>query len=215
MQRPLWLALSAAACLTACYPTGVGAGGQRPAENSSAGAAVQLPAENAAAQSPSGLTVTCEVFCSQTKLRTANARIRWMFQPGALAAGGMTTLANAKQTLEVSVFDQGFDKGLFATLPISISPGDRQGAPLPRPIAALAQGKPPTLRAYQIRLIEIERPTTRSDAAGEMTVVIEDLEPGMNYSWRIAIEAPNGRVMSVPVTCQAPTCPADMIRRRP
>lgn len=208
-----WLAVSAAACLTACYASGVVAGGQLPAENSGA----QLPAENSRAGSPSGLTLTCEVFCSQTRLRTGNARIRWTLPPSALAASGITNLANSKQALELSVFSEGFEKGLFATLPISIPTPERPIGALARPIGTLAQGKPPALRAYQVRLIEIERPPGRApaDVAGEMSVVIEDLEPGVNYSWRVVIEAPSGRLVSAPVTCQATTCPADMIRRRP
>ena len=122
------------------------------------------------------------------------------------AQNRVLSLSTAKQILEFSVFGPEFEKDLVATLPIS--------SPIARGVPAIAQGKPAALRAYQVRLLEIERPAGREvDAAGEMTVVIEDLEPGMNYSWRVVIEAPDGRLVSVPVTCQAPTCPADFIRR--
>ena len=198
-----WLAVLATACLAACYTSGVVADAQPPADSSPA----QLPAETSRAASPSGLTLTCEVFCSQTKARTGNARLRWTMPAAARAQSRIASLASAKQTLELSVYGPEFEAGLFAILPVS-------QPVIGRSVAALAQGKPPTLRAYQVRLLQIERPTDVSaDAAGEMTVVVEDLEPGLNYSWRVAIEAPDGRLVSVPVTCQAPTCPADFIRR--
>jgi hypothetical protein len=198
MQRsPCWLAVLAAAGLTAFGAPVVGD--------------TQLPAENSRARSASGVTLTCEVFCSQTKLRTANARLRWSVDRAALGARGLANLDSAKQMLEVTVFDQGFEKGLSITLPITAATPER-------PVAALAQGRQPGLRAYQIQIIEVERPAAREaapDAPTEMGVVIENLEPGMNYTWRLAIESPKGRLLSEAVTCQAPTCPADIIRRHP
>jgi hypothetical protein len=168
----------------------------------------QLPAENARAESPSGLTLTCEVFCSQTKMRTGTARLRWRIQPATRTGIGLATLADAKQTLELSVFDQGFEKGLFVTLPIS-QPGPGS------PIAALAQGKPPTLRAYQVQLVAVERTAVAADAANEMSVLVENLEAGMNYSWRLAISSPKGGIESAIATCKAPICPADIDRNQP
>ena len=197
-----WLAVLGTACVAACFSSGVVAVSQPPADTSPA----QLPAETSRAASPSGLTLTCEMFCSQTKLRTGNARLRWTMAAADRAQNRVLSLSTAKQTLELSVYGPEFEKDLVATLPIS--------SPTARGVPAIAQGKPPALRAYQVRLLEIERPAGREvDAAGEMTVVIEDLEAGMNYSWRVVIEAPDGRLVSVPVTCQAPTCPADLIRR--
>jgi len=45
-----------------------------------------------------------------------------------------------------------------------------------------------------------------------MTAVIENLEPGVNYTWRVAIETAAGRIVSAPITCEAPVCPADIVR---
>ena len=204
MRTSQWLAVLGTACVAACYTSGVVAVSPPPSDSSPA----QLPAETSRAASPSGLTLTCEVFCSQTKARTGNARLRWTMAAADRAQSRVLSLATAKQTLEFSVFGPEFEQELVATLPVA--------SPLGGPVAAIAQGKPAARRAYQVRLLEIERPTDRAvDAAGEMTVVIEDLEPGLNYSWRVVIEAPDGRLVSVPVTCQAPTCPADFIRRQP
>ena len=110
-----WLAVLATACLAACYTSGVVAVGQPPADNSPA----QLPAETSRAASPSGLTLTCEVFCSQTKARTGNARLRWTMPASARAQSRITSLASAKQTLELSVYGPEFETGLFAILPVS------------------------------------------------------------------------------------------------
>ena len=44
-----------------------------------------------------------------------------------------------------------------------------------------------------------------------MGAVVENLEPGVNYTWRIAINTPAGRIVSRPTTCQAHVCPADLV----
>jgi hypothetical protein len=179
-------------------------------------AIAQIPAETSQPRTESALAVTCEVFCSQTKLGSSNARIRWSVSSPALAASGVS-LATAKQSLDVSVFYKGLDKGLYVTLPIS-------GRTPQRAVAPQGQSKQAALRAYQFQIVEIEQPKTPQAAestSGQMGVVIEGLEPGVNYTWRVAIETPSGKVVSAPVTCQASTCPVDLIppkrepRRKP
>jgi hypothetical protein len=152
------------------------------------------------------LTVTVEVFCSDTKLRTSNARIRWSLPRAALDASGLASLAAAKQSLEVTVYKNGFDKGLLASLSVSQATPDR-------PVVPQAQTRQPPLRAFQIALIGVEQPRTpfAPDAAGEMSAIVEDLEPGVNYTWRIAIDTAAGRIVSPSVTSQALTCPADLV----
>ena len=126
-----WLAVLGTACVAACYSSGVVAGGQPPADNSPA----QLPAETSRAASPSGLTLTCEMFCSQTKLRTGNARLRWTMAAADRAQSRVLSLATAKQTLEFSVYGQEFEKDLVATLPIS--------SPTARGVAGNRSGQAP------------------------------------------------------------------------
>jgi hypothetical protein len=153
----------------------------------------------------SGLTVTCEVFCSTTKIRTTNARIRWSLTKAALDASRVANLSTAKQSLEATIYKNGFEKGQMVSLPIAAVTPTRSIAP---EIAQPAQAR---LRAFQIRLIEIESPRTDAAATAEsqMSVVVENLEPGVNYTWRVAIETPAGRMVSVSTTCQAPVCPFD------
>ena len=102
-----WLAVLGTACVAACYSSGVVAVSQPPADTSPA----QLPAETSRAASPSGLTLTCEMFCSQTKLRTGNARLRWTMAAADRAQSRVLSLATAKQTLELSVYGPEFEEG--------------------------------------------------------------------------------------------------------
>jgi hypothetical protein len=155
-----------------------------------------------AARLESRVTLSIETFCSETKLRTSNARIRWSIPRAAVDAAG---LAAARQSLEATVYKNGFEKGLLVALPIGTATVDR-------PVVPLAQGRPQLPRAFQLRLIEFAQP--RADAAaaapGEMTAVVENLEPGVTYTWRIAIDTPSGRMVSPSATAQARVCPADM-----
>ena len=164
-----------------------------------------------AARVEAGIALTCEQFCSDTKLRTSNARLRWTLTRAALAASNLENLAAASQTLEVTVYKNGFDKGLMVALPLSPATPDRPVLAVAAPQAA-AQVNPQQVRAFQIRLIQIEplRAAT-ADAEAQMGAVVENLEPGVNYTWRIAINTPAGRIVSRPTTCQAHVCPADLV----
>lgn len=160
----------------------------------------------------SRLAITVEMFCSPTKLRTTNARIRWSIPKMALDAIGVPNLAAAPQHLEFTVYKNGFDKGLMVSLPIRQASPNSPVLPLAQPQARQTQ-----LRAFQIRLIELEpaRTPAGADAVHEMGVVVENLEPGMNYTVRLAFDTPSGRIVSAPVTTQATVCPADMVEPRP
>jgi hypothetical protein len=180
-----------------------------------ASAAFAQGAEDAArSQSPQGLTLSAQVFCSETKLRTANLRLNWALTPVAREAVKVSTLTSAKQTLDTTVYAQGFEKGLYATLPVPT------GGAVKTPVAAVVSPAPAaqpareTPRAFQIRLLEaqaVAQPGVRDPASGEFEAVVEDLEPGVNYTWRLTIETPSGKLVSAPITIQAPVCPADMV----
>jgi len=122
----------------------------------------------------------------------------------ALETSGVKSFATATQTLETTVYKNGFEKGLLASIPIS--PATRY-----RHVAAQAQGKNAKLRAFQFSLIAVEEPKAAlgAEGGGEMAAVVEGLEPGVNYTWRIAIETAAGRIVSAPTTSQAQVCPAD------
>jgi len=161
-------------------------------------------------QSDSTFTVSCEIFCSDTKLRTVNARLRWTLAKAIATAGGVNAAA-AKVTLEATVYRDGFNKGLFVQLPIGTA-SPRQPIVGILPLGRAAQ-KP--VRAFQIQIVETEPARGDAVSPGEpvRAVVVENLEPGVTYTWRLAVETTTGRVVSVPVTCRARPCPADLIDR--
>lgn len=169
-------------------------------------AQVPPPAPQPTAEQGRGAVLTCEVFCSQTKLRTGNARIRWSVPTATLRAAGLESGAVSTTRLEATVFHDGFAKGLFVKLPIAGS-GEVGILPLAQ------QPQQAQLRAYQIRVVEIAPPVRRTEAAGgdEGGVVVEGLEPGVQYTWRAVVEAASRQVVSLTATCEAPTCPADMV----
>jgi hypothetical protein len=162
----------------------------------------QAPPEVHRAVDDSGITITCEVFCSQTKLRTANARIRWYpTKAGPEAA----SLAAAQPTLQTTIFPDGFEKNLYVT--VATGPDAAERAPVAAAEAAKRQ-----LRAFQFRVIQVERARTSEANTPESGVVVEGIEPGMNYAWRVVAEAGAAAMRSPVVMCQAPVCPADIVR---
>lgn len=177
---------------------------------SSAPVVTEAPPEQAAA---AGLTLVCEVYCSETKLRTANARLRWKLVPGpALEAAKSADLSAAAQRLETTVFRDGFAKDLYVSLPVSRA-GDESAVPS----SGLARQGKSTLRAYQIRIVDIQQPKSRelfTAGTAETVAVVENLEPGLIYTWRLVLEPDAARLVSPEVACEAPVCPADMVRER-
>jgi hypothetical protein len=145
------------------------------------------------------------VFCSDVKLRTSNARLQWTLVDGAPTTA-LRTLAGAAQSLETTVYSGGFEKGLFVTLPLEPASVDRPVAARAAPAAAALQR-----RAFQIQLIEVEAPTAARTAATASGAVVEGLEPGVNYTWRVGVDTPAGRVYSPSIMCRPRVCPADMV----
>jgi hypothetical protein len=158
----------------------------------------------------SGFAISCEVFCSATRLRTGSARIRWSAGRGGAAAQALA--ANARQAVEATVFYQGFEKDLFVTLPVGPVPA--RAVPAAGAAAQGRQGRP--LRAFDLQIVAAEPRAAAAAPSGEpeMSVVVEGLEPGATYTWRVVIDAA-GRILSPTVTCEAPVCPADMADEAP
>lgn len=203
------LAASMAASLIACSSTGAGAQSDAIQTGGTQGVVRALPEQEQAA----GLALTCEVYCSETKLRTAQAELRWKLVPGpALEQKRSGTLSTAAAQLQATVFKNGFEKDLFVSLPLSAATGEQRAVPS----RALSKQSGQTgLRAYQFYLVEIEKSRSAEQfAAGavEEIAVVEGLEPGVTYTWRIVVPAGAGELVSAVVTCQAPVCPADMVR---
>jgi hypothetical protein len=164
------------------------------------------------------LVMRCETYCSRTKLRTVNARISWA-DPN-VTVGRTTEAAGGpvEQQLETTVFRNGFADGQFATFPtLEPSPDARAASPeLP--------GRP-RLRAFDLKIVGSTRPRASGEAAGDImrlspeqrmtSVIVEGLEPGLTYYWRVRFRINAGEWRtSEPVMCVAPICPADMREER-
>jgi len=202
----------------------VAAGGQS-TQTSTSETVTPRPTVQATAIAENGLAVTIETYCSETRLRTAIARLRWSMPAALFDAKRSGAAAMEAQSIETTVFKNGFEKGLFVSLPLS----ERATAERPIMPRADARLKRPTLRAFQIRVVEVEAPvreqTAPADAesarTGVMSAVVENLEPGVNYTWRVAIDIAGGKAVSAAVRTRAPICPADIVgspavpRRKP
>jgi hypothetical protein len=154
----------------------------------------------------------CEVYCSQTKLRTVNAKLIWI-GPG-MPSGPAEFSGREVRTeqIETTVFKNGFKKNLYAGFPtleptIDTSP-------------EVARDVPAKLPAYNLKLIGAHKPKISGVPAMELlrekpekqetTVIIEGLEPGLRYHWRLRFKTASGWTESQTITCEAPVCPADL-----
>ena len=159
-----------------------------------------------------GAELVCETYCHPTKLRTSCARLRLVLADSVDAVTGIKKSApSTLSRLEVTVFKNGFEKGLYSTFS-SVRPSapGRQSAPeAGPPVPAPALAKRPPQRAFNIRVGEPDA----SAPFGTDGVTIEGLEPGTLYTWRVWTGAAAGDT-SFQVSCEAPTCPADMVRPR-
>jgi hypothetical protein len=124
----------------------------------------------------------------------------------------------ADQQVEASVYEDGFERGLFVRLP-AVDPRARFVAPAgaaapPRPIPGLERlvvsavatsTEPPgSLRLAQ--------PGAVSDDPGGVVLQVQGLQPGMNYYWRAR---PKPAADPQVVLCRAPICPMDQRRAPP
>ena len=200
------------AVVLAMFPGAAGCSASPPApesEGTAEPAATEPAAEPPAAALPagsrrnraasSGTELTCEVYCSESKLGTAIARLSWL-GPAVLAASAEPIA----EELQTTVYKGGFDRDLYASFQVG-EPSVPQATPEPQ--------APPELPAYDLQISRVERPD-ESPAAGtgeaaRTTVEIEGLEPGMKYTWRVVFDTPGGQQATETVTCEAPVCTAD------
>jgi hypothetical protein len=164
----------------------------------------------------SSIPIRCEVFCSTEKLRTANARLLWPDARIRLirrAESMEVADVEVKENIETTVFKNGFKDELYASFPTTMPEGDV--AP-----ALTAEVEKSDMRAYQLHLIGVQRPSVSGRSINsllgeslekqEASAVIEGLEPGLTYYWRVRLETESGVEISQTVSCEAPICPADM-----
>lgn len=156
----------------------------------------------------------CEAFCSESKLRTANARLIWIGPGMPLGASALGGRQVQQEQIETTVFKNGFRKNLQANFPVLDSAVATAKAMTPS-VGAAAK-----LPAYQLQIIEAQKPAIAGASARRMaeaspqqqerSLVIEGLEPGLTYYWRLRFQTADGWAESQAIACEAPVCPADM-----
>lgn len=163
-------------------------------------------------------TIRCETFCSSSSLRTAGARLTWIdptLRPGAAGFSASGATPSTPPQLDVTVVRNGFSTNAYATLPTT----DQVGAS-PTASFAAPSSTTPSARAYALRVVGVIRPAivgafSLDEAAPgnerrETSLIVENLEPGLRYSWRLRFTSPTGEQSSGVAICVAPVCPADM-----
>jgi hypothetical protein len=161
----------------------------------------------------------CISYCSPTQPGTVIMEIRIRLANQPLNEADLRAKIR-QQGLEVTVYSEGFERGLYAVLP-AIRPRAIFTARPDRTGAAVARSKIPGLEKLMItdvatRLDKPAKPfvlmqpdplTSPKPASPEgewVTVRLQGLDPGMAYTYRI----PGGQSV---VTCQAVVCPVDII----
>ncbi len=164
--------------------------------------------------------IRCETFCSSSSLRTAGARLSWIdpsLSPSGTAAFDSSGVpSGAPPQLDVTVVRNGFDTDAYATLPTSDPIGASPTAAFATPPASV-----PSARAYALRVVGVVRPAIAgafnldevvpNAERRETSIIIENLEPGLRYSWRLRFATPSGERTGGVAVCIAPVCPADVV----
>jgi hypothetical protein len=159
----------------------------------------------------------CVSYCSTVRPGTAVMEVKWRLADRLLNETELRSEIQ-QQGLEVTVYGEGFERGLFATVP-ALQPKALFRA------RSRGDGLTPAVRVQNRKIPGLEKLTvidvaTRSkqpaqpvrllpavaDAAEDewVTIRLEGLVPGMEYTYRVRGE------QSV-VTCQAVVCPVDEI----
>jgi len=159
-----------------------------------------------------GMKPMCVSYCSTTAPGTSVMEIKWPISQTALGLRELRSRV-AQQTVEVTVYYDGFDRGLFAILPKVSSKGKflqyrQRGVAAPTipglsklVVTNIATSRD-TKQSQPMRLLS----TTASSGPEAIVIRVEGLEPGLNYHWRVP-DLAGGRKI---ITCQGSTCPVDL-----
>ena len=180
----------------------------------------ELPSPVIYAQEEKAGDLECSSYCSAVRPGTSIIEVKMRVAPQALAPAALRTRVR-QQKLEVTVYSEGFERGLFTVLD-SVQP-KALFHPAPRSAAAAAAGAPAPRLPTALTHLVVTDIATRPDqppreplrlaqamAAGAEWVVVrvEGVDPGTDYIYRV----PGS---SATVTCRAEVCPVDVIRAAP
>ena len=146
----------------------------------------------------------CTSYCSREQPGTSVIEILWRFSPTPLAVAESRKRLT-QQTIQVSVYKDGFERGLFATLP-SVTPKaifrlNKAQIPGMRNLVVTRVGTTSDTSA-RTRLRLLNAPGAPAESAA---VRVDGVQPGMAYTWRVPAIAGGFQL----VTCRAAICPVD------
>ena len=145
----------------------------------------------------SAVELRVDTSCSITKLRTALATVSWI--PG-------RDLSPGRQRLEVTTLKYGFQNGMYSSL-TRFQPDTRFSPPQER------ETKAPLLPSMvNLAVLNVKSPRKPGEP---LSVIVEGLEAGLNYYWRVLTLTEAGQISSEVVRAQGPVCPADMVQEAP
>ena len=158
----------------------------------------------------------CISYCSPTRPGTVMMEVKMRLADHLVTETDLRSRVR-QQGLEATVYADGFERGLFAVVP-AIQPRMRFRAQTRAGVSRVqSQNRIPGLEKLVITdvatrldraaqpLVLTQPPLTRvASEAESVTVRLEGLDPGMEYTFR----APGGRSV---VTCRAVVCPVDRI----
>lgn len=158
------------------------------------------------------VSLTCEVRCSPTKLRTAIAVIRWSGPAEKVGAAALAGGAPSDVALDVTVFRNGFARNRFTSFNGLAAGATTLRKAEPR---GFASTDPPIKALDNLQVVNVQgsaaqpgpMATLGTPETGLVMVEIEGIEPGMIYQWRLRIP---GLAQEVFARCEAPVCPADL-----
>jgi len=152
----------------------------------------------------------CISYCSNTRLGTTLMEVKWRLADRSLSEADLRKAA--QQGLEVTVYSDGFDRGQYASVgavkPKALfrtpaKPGIQPRSKLPGLEKLVIADVATRLDEHPLLLMQNQ---AESAAGAEwITVRLEGLNPGMDFTYRI----PGGPSV---VTCRAAVCPVDKIR---
>jgi hypothetical protein len=152
----------------------------------------------------------CEPYCDPIRPGTTVFELRWIVAERPLGAQDMAA-SLAQQSVDVTVYSDGFERGFYATLP-AVARGTaflvKKPADMP-PIPGLEklivtdvvtssdQDKPDRMRLFSPAL----------QRRAFVILRVEGVQSGLLYHWRVPSTA--GPTI---VACQGPICPVDYVR---
>jgi hypothetical protein len=153
----------------------------------------------------------CASYCSEARPGLSVAEVRFAVSAQPLGAAELASAVGARG-LDVSVYEDGFSRGLFARVG-SITPqaefavAESAGQVAIPGLDTLVVTDVVTSRDQdQPERLRLFRHGPESGGPEAVVVQIEGLQPGLNYFWRVP--TPDASRTDL-VACQAATCPMD------